>query len=143
MSGMAPSSVAKRPAAAGASMGAVAGWWVLALGWFFPGMGYFLTGKWLRGALVFVSVVGMFGLGLALRGEIYGFNTRNILDMLGWVGDVCAGALYLIARLLVGVTGGNPYSVMGDYGTKFLIAAGLLNLLAAADARDVGLGRKL
>ncbi len=139
MNTMAPSPTAKRPAAAGAA----AGWWVLVLGWLFPGMGYFVTGKWIRGALVFVCVVGMFGMGLALRGQVYGFNTGDILDMLGWVGDVCAGGLYLVARAVVGVTVGNAYSVMGDYGTKFLIAAGLLNLLAAADARDVGLGRKL
>jgi hypothetical protein len=131
---MASSSSATQPAAAG--------WWVLALGWLFPGMGYFVTGKWVRGGLVFVSVVGMFGLGLGLRGQVYGFNTGDILDMLGWVGDVCAGALYFIARGLVGVTVGNAFSVMGDYGTKFLIAAGLLNVLAAADARDVCLGKK-
>jgi hypothetical protein len=139
MKTMAPSPSVKRPAAAGAT----AGWWVLLLGWLFPGMGYFVSGKWVRGALVFASVVGMFGLGLALRGQIYGFNTGDILDMLGWVGDLCAGALYFIARAVVGVTVGNAFTVMGDYGTKFLIAAGLLNLLAAADARDVVLGRKL
>lgn len=139
MNTMAPSPTVKRPAAAGVG----AGWWVLGLGWLFPGMGYFLRGKWVRGALVFLSVVGMFGLGLALRGQVYAFNTGDILDMLGWVGDICAGALYFIARMVVGATAGNAFSVMGDYGTKFLIAAGLLNLLAAADARDVSLGRKL
>ena len=120
---------------------AAGAWWVLLLGWLLPGMGYFVARKWVRGSLVLVSVVGMFGLGLAMRGRVFGFNTSNILDMLGWIGDLCAGALYFLTRL-VGAGAGNPYSVLGDYGTNFLIAAGLLNLLAAADARDVVLGRK-
>ncbi|HUX67040.1 MAG TPA: DUF6677 family protein [Terriglobales bacterium] len=129
-----------RPATRAPSQG-MAGWWVVALGWLLPGLGYFVKRKWVRGALVFASVVGMFGLGLALRGQIYAFNTGDVLDILGWVGDICAGTLYFLTRLL-GAGAGNPYSVMGDYGTKFLIAAGLLNLLAASDARDVFLGRK-
>ena len=129
-----PSQPTSQSAAAGA-------WWVLLLGWLLPGMGYFVARKWVRGSLVLVSVVGMFGLGLAMRGRVFGFNTSNILDMLGWIGDLCAGALYFLTRL-VGAGAGNPYSVLGDYGTNFLIAAGLLNLLAAADARDVVLGRK-
>jgi hypothetical protein len=120
---------------------AAGAWWVLLLGWLLPGMGYFVARKWVRGSLVLVSVVGMFGLGLAMRGRVFGFNTSNILDMLGWIGDLCAGALYFLTRL-VGAGAGNPYSVLGDYGTNFLIAAGLLNLLAADDARDVVLGRK-
>lgn len=129
-----PSQPTSQSTAAGA-------WWVLLLGWLLPGMGYFVARKWVRGSLVLVSVVGMFGLGLAMRGRVFGFNTSNILDMLGWIGDLCAGALYFLTRL-VGAGAGNPYSVLGDYGTNFLIAAGLLNLLAAADARDVVLGRK-
>lgn len=116
-------------------------WWVMAAGWAVPGLGYFLNRKWIRGVLILVCVVGMFWLGLALQGQIYGFNTGDPLDILGWIGDICAGALYFITRA-VGAGGGNAYSVMGDYGTKFLIAAGLLNLLAASDARDVYLGKK-
>lgn len=117
------------------------GWWIVLLGWLLPGMGYFLARKWVRGSLVFVCVIGMFCLGLAMHGKVFGFNTSNILDMLGWIGDLCAGALYFITRLVGGGVG-NSYSVIGDYGTNFLIAAGLLNLLAASDARDVVLGRK-
>ncbi|MGH9476015.1 MAG: DUF6677 family protein [Terriglobales bacterium] len=117
------------------------GWWIVLLGWLFPGLGYFIGRKWIRGTLVLVSVVGMFGLGLALQGRIFGFNTANLLDILGWVGDICNGVLYLITQM-VGAGAGNAYSVMGDYGSKFLIAGGLLNLLAAADARDLLVGRK-
>lgn len=131
-----------KPSQPSAPSAAAAGaWWVLLLGWLFPGIGYYMARKWVRGSLVLVSVLGMFALGLGMHGKVFGFNTSNILDMLGWIGDVCAGALYFITRL-VGAGAGNSYSVIGDYGTNFLIAAGLLNLLAAADARDVVRGRK-
>ncbi|MGH9413164.1 MAG: DUF6677 family protein [Terriglobales bacterium] len=117
------------------------GWWIMVLGWLFPGLGYFLGRKWVRGGLVLISVVAMFGLGLGMQGRIYGFNTRNALDVLGWVGDICNGILYFFTELAGGGRG-NAYTVMGNYGSMFLIAGGLLNLLAAADARDLMLGRK-
>lgn len=136
---MSSSAIKQRPQPTAVPVGR--GWWILLLGWLFPGMGYFLGRKWVRGALVLISVVGMFGLGLAMQGRIYGFNTQNLLDVLGWVGDICNGVLYFITQM-AGAGAGNAYSVMGDYGSKFLIAGGLLNLLAAADARDLMLGRK-
>lgn len=111
------------------------------LTWLIPGLGYFLLKKWIRGGLVLASVLGMFLIGLALQGHVYSFNLGDILDILGWVGDICNGAMYFLTRL-VGGGAGNPYTVMGDYGTKFLIASGLLNILAAADVRDLALGRK-
>lgn len=111
------------------------------LSWLVPGLGYFLLRKWTRGALVTICVVAMFALGLALQGSLYSFNTTNLLDILGWVGDLCGGLLYFVTQML-GAGLGNKFAVMGDYGSKFLIAAGLLNILAAADVRDVALGRK-
>lgn len=136
---MAHSETVARPAAR--PSGAMDAAWVTVAGWLVPGLGYFLRKRWVRGGLILVSVVGMFLLGLALHGQIYSFNTGDPLDILGWIGDVCAGLLYVVSRI-AGVGAGNPSSVMGDYGTKFLIAAGLLNLLAASDARDIFLGKK-
>jgi hypothetical protein len=133
---------AKRVSAASSSPRSfMAGAGVMALGWLVPGAGYWVSRKWIRGGLVLVSVVAMFAIGLALHGETYTFNTGAILDILGFVGELCAGALYFILRI-AGGTVANYFSVGGDYGTKFLIAAGLLNLLAASDARDIYLGRK-
>ncbi|MHB8735045.1 MAG: DUF6677 family protein [Terriglobales bacterium] len=111
------------------------------LGWLVPGLGYFLLRRWLRGALVLLTVGGMFWLGLKLQGQLYGIAVSDVLDVLGFVGDVCNGALYFVTRSLGGGVG-NQSVVYGDYGTKFLIASGLLNLLAAADVRDIALGHK-
>jgi hypothetical protein len=142
MKTMAPSdTVAHQSSTAATTAGSLSGWWVVVLGWLFPGMGYFAQCKWVRGALIFVCVVGMFVLGLALSGQTYGFNTGDLLAILGWVGDLCAGALYFITRSLGGGAA-VAHSVMGDYGTTMMISAGLLNILAASDARDVFLGLK-
>lgn len=124
-----------------ASAGVMTGWWIVVIGWLLPGMGYFAQRKWIRGALVLVCVLGMFGLGLALNGQLYSFNTGDLLAILGWVGDICAGMLYFIAHS-AGAGVSAPHTVMGDYGTTFLMCAGLLNILAAADARDVFVGLK-
>lgn len=115
--------------------------WLVALSWLVPGLGYLLLRKWVRGGLVIACVAGMFFIGLAMQGSLYGFNTTNLLDILAWVGDICNGLLYFVTRL-AGAGVGDKFLVMGDYGSTFLIAGGLLNILAAADVRDVALGRK-
>jgi hypothetical protein len=110
-------------------------------GWLVPGLGYFLLRRWWRGALVLACVAGAFLIGLALGGQLYGFNTGDVLDILGWIGDFFAGGLYFVTRAF-GAGLGDPYVVWGDYGTKFMIAAGLLNVLGAADCFDIAMGRK-
>ncbi len=42
----------------------------------------------------------MFGIGLALKGKVYGPNTAELLDMLNFAGDLGNGLLYVIARVV-------------------------------------------
>jgi hypothetical protein len=71
---------------------------VPALAWFIPGAGHLIQKRWIRGVLLMISVVAMFGLGLAMQGHVYKPNGGDILDILGFVGDVGAGGLYILAR---------------------------------------------
>lgn len=115
---------------------------IAVLSWLAPGAGYFWLKKWTRGALVSAAIIGMFLLGLGLQGQIYQFSQLgDLLSILGWIGDVCGGGMYFLTQIL-GTGAGNAYTVWGNYGTTFLISAGLLNLLAATDVRDIALGRK-
>ncbi len=115
---------------------------IAVLSWLAPGAGYFWLKKWTRGALVSAAIIGMFLLGLGLQGQIYQFSQLgDLLSILGWIGDVCGGGMYFLTQIL-GAGAGNAYTVWGNYGTTFLICAGLLNLLAATDVRDIALGRK-
>jgi hypothetical protein len=114
---------------------------VLVAGWLVPGAGHALLGKWVRAVLLMVSIVGMFAIGIALAGKVYSPNTGEPLDMLGFVGDLGSGVLYLLARMLG--WGQAPVLVaVADYGTKFIVVAGLLNIVAAVDAHSLASGRK-
>ena len=114
---------------------------VLLAGWLVPGAGHLLLGKWVRALLLMVSIMGMFAIGIALAGKVYTPNTGEPLDMLGFAGDLGSGVLYLLARLLG--WGQAPVLVaVADYGTKFIVVAGLLNIVAAVDAHSLASGRK-
>ena len=112
-----------------------------AVGWLVPGAGHMIQKRWIRGALLFVSIVTLFLLGLAMQGRIYKANGGDILDILGFVGDVGAGALYLISLAMDWGQGAIAFAT-ADYGTKFMIVAGLLNFIAVADAYHIAIGKK-
>jgi hypothetical protein len=111
------------------------------VGWLIPGGGHFLLKRYGRGVLLLISVVSMFLIGLGMQGRIYKPNGGDILDILGFVGDVGSGVLYFLARIM---DWGNVMAAnaAADYGKTFLIVAGLLNFIAAADAHHIALGKK-
>jgi hypothetical protein len=112
-----------------------------ALGWLIPGAGHLILKRWGRGLLLMLSVVMLFVLGLAMQGHVYKPNGGDILDMLGFVGNLGAGALYILSRINDWGPGAIAHAT-ADYGTKFLIVAGLLNFIAAADAYHIAIGKK-
>jgi hypothetical protein len=113
----------------------------LIAGWLVPGAGHFLLRKWGRGALVTVSIVGMFTLGIAMQGKIYS-SAHDVLDMLGLAGDLGNGLLFVLSRMLN--LGADQVQVTtADYGTRFIVVSGLLNVISAVDAHNLRTGRKL
>jgi hypothetical protein len=110
-------------------------------GWLVPGAGHILLKRYVRGVLLLVSIVAMFLIGLALQGHIYQPNGGDVLDILGFIGDVGAGALYFLARIMDWGAGPVAHAT-GDYGKTFFIVAGLLNYIAAVDAHHIALGKK-
>jgi hypothetical protein len=112
-----------------------------AVGWLIPGAGHAIQKRWIRGLLLFVSIVSLFLLGLAMQGRIYRANGGDILDILGFVGDVGAGALYILTLANDWGQGAIAFAT-ADYGTKFMIVAGLLNFIAVADAYHIAIGKK-
>ena len=113
----------------------------LVLGWLLPGAGHLLLKRWGRGALLMGSIASMFVLGILMQGKVYEFNLGDILDILGFVGDVGAGGMYLVARMF-NLGHGAINLATADYGTKFIIVSGLLNVVAAIDAYDIGVRKK-
>jgi len=110
-------------------------------GWLLPGLGHFIQRRWIRGLLLMLAVFIMFFAGLGMQGKVYPFNTGDLLDILGFVGDIGAGLLYFIARA-TDLGAGNIQRAVADYGTKFIVVAGLLNIVSAADAYHIAIGKK-
>ena len=113
----------------------------LVAGWLVPGAGHFLLRKPIRGLLLFASILGMFAVGIALGGKLYSPNTGDLLDILGFAGQVGAGLLYALGRIMDWGTA-PILTAVADYGTKFIVVAGLLNIVSAIDAHSLASGRK-
>ena len=115
------------------------------LGWLIPGGGHLLLKRTGRGVLLLLAVTGMFVCGLMMRGAMFQPQTGDLLTTLintgGFIGDVCSGLLYLLSVWL-GYSQPDVAGHVHDYGTKFLVTAGLLNILAMVDAFDIAAGRK-
>ncbi len=114
---------------------------VLIAGWLIPGAGHFLLRKWVRGVLLLISIFAMFAIGLALQGKVYAPNTSELLDILNFVGDLGTGILYFIARG-ADLGASSVQTAVADYGSKFIVVAGLLNFISAVDAHSLATGRK-
>ena len=112
-----------------------------AVGWLIPGAGHLIQKRWIRGLLIMGSIAIMFLLGLVMQGRVYRPNGGDILDILGFVGDVGAGGLYIVIRVQDWGHGAIAHAT-ADYGTKFMIVAGLLNFICAADAYHIAIGKK-
>ncbi len=123
------------------------GAWVpaVALGWLIPGGGHLLLKRTGRGLLLLGAVTGMFVCGIGTRGAMFQPQTGDLLTTLihtgGFLGDVCSGILYLLT-VWFGYSQPDMAGAVHDYGTKFLVTAGLLNVLAMVDAFEIAAGRK-
>jgi len=123
------------------------GTWVpaVALGWLIPGGGHFLLKRPGRGILLFLSISGMFVCGLMMGGYMFQPQVGDLLTTLintgGFIGNLCGGLLYLMT-VAFGYSQVDTPGHVHDYGTKFLVTAGLLNLLAMVDAFEIAARRK-
>lgn len=111
------------------------------LGWLVPGLGHVVQKRYVRGAVFFVAILAMTGLGLLMGGKIYPFQTENPLTILAFLSDIGNGLIYLASRFLpVGL--GELQRATFEYGTAYIAGAGLLNYLIALDALDIAAGKK-
>lgn len=117
----------------------------VALAWIIPGGGHMLLKKKGRALILMASVTLMFVFGLLMRGSMFTPQSGDLLTILinygGFLGDLASGILYLLATWL----NYNQPDMAGhvyDYGTKFLVSAGLLNILAMVDVYEIAVGKK-
>jgi hypothetical protein len=109
--------------------------------WLVPGLGHLLLGRKWRALILFASIVTMFLMGIAMQGEFFSTGSGSYLQTLGYFGELCVGVAMPAARFF-GYAGGDALFVSADFGTAYLVAAGMLNMLAILDAYDIAVGRK-
>jgi len=112
-----------------------------AAGWLVPGLGHGLQKMWGRAVGCFLTVAALVFLGVGMRGNVFSSEGGDAFGMLGYVADLGTGSFYFAARALE-TDGSDVAHAEGDYGTRFLAAAGVLNLLAALHAYEAARGRK-
>lgn len=113
--------------------------------WIIPGGGHLLLKRPIRGAIIAGCVVLMYLLGLMMRGALFMPKGDDLLTAViyygGFIGNVMSGLPYFLTVWL-GYAQPDVAGHVHDYGTKFLVAAGLLNILGMVDAYEIATGQK-
>jgi hypothetical protein len=102
--------------------------------WLIPGMGHFYLK---RRRLVIASIL----IGTRLEGNLYAPISGQPLTLLATLGSMGMGFPYFLLRYGLHYQG----NIMGagyEYGTAFLLTAGLMNWLLVLDAWDIVRGKK-
>lgn len=116
------------------------------LAWLIPGGGHFWLKRYGRAGLLAFAIIGMYLFGLMMRGALFQPGRgpdvlTTLIQYGGFVGNICSGLLYMLTVWL-GYAQPDVPGAVHDYGTKFLVTAGLLNVLAMVDAYEIAVGRK-
>ncbi len=133
------------------------------LAWAVPGAGHFYLGRRAKGLLFLGIILATFMVGLGFNGRVYLANPEQPLSYLATFANVALGPLDMIGRQvsydrliyvfpresdrtlyqdILDRTRARILSVTHEYGTTFVLTAGLMNILLILDAFDLGIGRK-
>lgn len=120
------------------------------IGWFLPGVGHLLQGKWVRalilGGAVWIAFIG----GLLMGGHLFSVTGNDpgssaLIQVPPMIANLGSGLLY-IGCWALGIGFSNDPLMAAratyEYGNTFLLIAGLFNYLAMLDAFDISAGRK-
>jgi hypothetical protein len=109
--------------------------------WMLPGLGHVILRRWGRGLAFFVAVAGLAIAGYLMRGNVFPPPSGDLFGTIGFLADAGSGVMYVLARVFERA-GPDVSRAAGDYGTRFLATAGVVNLLAAFDAYEIARGRR-
>lgn len=111
------------------------------LAWLVPGAGHLYLRRRGRALTFFVIVVAALAIGTTLDGNLYRVQPNQPLSTLGTFACLGAGVPYLMLRFVFSY-GGDIAARGYEYGTAFLLTAGLMNWLLVLDSWDIAIGRK-
>jgi hypothetical protein len=109
--------------------------------WAVPGLGHLITRRWVRGLVFFACAGGLAVAGFLLRGNVFPPHSSDPFGSLGFLADASSGVFYYLARFFE-TAGPDVSRAAGDYGTRLIAAAGIVNLLGVFDAYEIAMGRR-
>jgi hypothetical protein len=109
--------------------------------WIVPGLGHLFLDRWGRATLFLFATGGLALTGCLMRGAVFLPHSGDPFGTLGFLADAGSGVFYFLSRFLESA-GPDLSRAAGDYGTRFLAAAGIVNLAGVADAYQIALGRR-
>lgn len=109
--------------------------------WLIPGMGHFYLRRRLRGVAFCALVVVAILVGCRLEGNLYQVTAGQPLTILATFASMGMGFPYFLLRYGLHYQG-NIVGPGYEYGTAFLLTAGLMNLLLVLDCWDIVRGKK-
>ncbi len=133
------------------------------LAWLLPGLGHAWLGRTGRAAAFFLIVLATFALGVLSGGSASVVDRQQPLSFLATLDGLAMGPLDLVARKVtlgeivfaLPDAEGDPHRqalltrirervkiATYEYGSTFLLTAGLMNILLILDAFDIATGRK-
>ncbi|MFQ5876879.1 MAG: DUF6677 family protein [Acidobacteriota bacterium] len=138
-------------------------WLPCLLAWLLPGLGHMALGRRRRGAVFCAVVLATFALGVASDGAAAVIDPGKPLTYLSTFDNLAMGPVEFVSRyvtfgrLVYRLPSADDHperielmqrlrrrvrSVTYEYGTTFLLTAGLMNILLILDAFDIATGRK-
>lgn len=124
-------------------------WAMGAAGWLFPGAGHLLQGHWVRALILGGAVWICFICGLRMGGHMFSIGDQQglsaLLQIPPMIANLGSGLPYLASWFFDVGFADDPQTAARatyEYGTTFLLIAGLLNYLVMLDAFDISAGRK-
>lgn len=131
--------LAPEPASTGRTIAATLAGFVV------PGLGHLVLGKFVRAALVGGVIIALFALGFVMEGHLDKPDSQDWLTWFFSFLDAGMGLPYFVCLANdwgFQITPEQAAKVTYEYGNTFFRVAGALNMLAAMDAYDIGVGRK-
>ena len=113
----------------------------LLLAWLVPGSGHLYLGRRREGLAFALIVLTCLAIGWSLDGNLYRIQPDRPLTILATLASLGVGAPYLGLRYIVGYTG-DLLAPGFEYGSAFILTAGLMNLLLVLDCWDLVTGEK-
>jgi hypothetical protein len=106
------------------------------LAWAVPGMGHLYLKRRVRAIAFCAIVLVSLATGLALDGNLYRVVPGQPLSFFATLGCMGMGLPYFLARWVFGYTG-DLEGPGFEYGSAFILTAGLMNLLLILDSLDI------